>query len=70
MEALFKKKNYKNQQILRKILTKEEYIDICNCTECEQNFLDIEEERNIEKNIKYGIQDYIKLKNAKLMKFI
>lgn len=63
--SFIQEKNYKNNQILKEILTKEEYIDICNCTECEQNFLDIEEERNIEKNIKYGIQDYIKLKKCK-----
>ena len=30
------------------------------------NFLDIEQEENIEENIKYGIQDYIKLKKCKV----
>ena len=49
---------------LNEILTKLEYKDICDNIDCERNFLDIEQDVDIEKKIKYGIQDYIKLKNC------
>ena len=60
------KNNYECNQILREILTKQEYKDICYNTNCEKNFLDIEQEKYIEENIRYGIQDYMKLKKCKI----
>ena len=62
--SFIQENNYKNNQILNEILTKLEYKDICDNIDCERNFLDIEQDVDIEKKIKYGIQDYIKLKNC------
>lgn len=57
---------YKNNKILKNILTKEEYKEIYNCNNYEKNFMDIEEEKNIEQDIKFGIKEYIKIKKCKI----
>lgn len=59
------KNNFEKNKILKNILTKEEYQDICNCNNCQKNFLDIKQEIQIEENIKYGIKEYIELKKCK-----
>lgn len=58
--------NFNNNEILKSILTNEEYKDICICNEYQKSFLDIEQEKNIEENIKYAIEEYIKLKKYKI----
>lgn len=47
----------------------EEYKSICKCSECENIFkdvLDVEKKENVEEKIKYGIQEYIKIKNCEV----
>ena len=63
----FQQKNYyEKNQILKEILTQQEYKNICENINCDKNFLDIKQEKNIEENIKYGIQDYIKFKKCNI----
>ena len=59
-----KNDSYIKDEILDQILTKQEYNDICNSVSCERNFLDIE--KDIQENIKYGIEEYIKINNYKI----
>ena len=59
------KNNYENNELIKEILTKQEYKEICNSNYCERNFIDIEK-KNIEENIKYGIQDYMKTRKCKI----
>lgn len=61
-----KKENIEKNKLLKELLTNEDYKEICDCRECNKKFLDIEQERNIEENIKYGIQEYIKIKKYKI----
>ena len=55
-----------DELIINELLTKQEYQDICNNYYCESNFIDIDEEKNLDEIIKYGIKRYLKINEYKI----